>query len=88
MTELFPVCSRFVPGLFPVAGVENSGHRGLFSVFPSVVMTDAHAQELRPAYSHLRREHGNTENRGLNQQLATGTEWERNRERRWTATAD
>jgi hypothetical protein len=44
MTRLFPLCSLGVLGLFPVVGVENSGHEVLFPVFPSIVMADAHAQ--------------------------------------------
>jgi len=28
-----------------VAGIENSGHAGLFSVLPSIVMTGAHARK-------------------------------------------
>jgi hypothetical protein len=41
---VFPLCSQTVPGLFPVASAEDSGQGGLFPVFPSAVITDAHAQ--------------------------------------------
>jgi hypothetical protein len=36
-------CSHIVPGLFPVAVAENSGHYRLFPVFPSIQIIGAHA---------------------------------------------
>ena len=44
MTRSFPLCSHHVPGLFPVQVVENSGHGGLFPVFPSIAVIGARTQ--------------------------------------------
>jgi len=45
LTEVFPLCSQTVPGLFPVATSENSGHGGLFPVSRStaIIYEDAAA---------------------------------------------
>jgi hypothetical protein len=62
MPRLFPLCSHGVPGLFPVCGIENRRHGGLFPMFPSFEKNYAHTRKL--AFVHTLASAGNTRTPG------------------------